>query len=294
MFKRFFLATATITLVMVLSLIGFAQNESAVRGNLSGVVIDTSGAVVPGAKVVITGPIGTRDVTTDNAGYFALPLLSPGTYSIRVEKQGFRTADVRGVEVVVSKTSSVSINLQPGGSNEVVEVSAAAVTVDTTSTAIGTNLNDTFYSRVPVARNVTGLFYASPGVTSGGGTGAGNPSISGGSGLENQYVADGVNITDAGFGGIGVYTRVYGSLSTGINLSFVKEVQVKTGGYEPQYGKSTGGVVQIVTKSGSNAFHGGISGFFGPQQFEAERLNPDFFGRLNQTGTFDHESAFDV
>jgi hypothetical protein len=281
-------------LVLALALTGFAQNETSVRGNLAGVVLDASGAVIPGAKIVASGPIGTKESTTDNDGRFTMPLLPPGTYSIRVEKQGFRTADVKGVEVVVSRTSSVSINLQPGGSSETIEVSAAAVTVDTSSTAVGTNLNDTFYSRVPVARNVTGLFYASPGVTSGGGTGAGNPSISGGSGLENQYVADGVNITDGAFGGIGVYTRVYGSLSTGINLSFVKEVQVKTGGYEPQYGKSTGGVVQIVTKSGSNAFHGGVSGFFGPGQFEAERLNPDNFGRLNQTGTLDHESGFDV
>jgi len=294
MLKRSLLVLSITTIIAALSMTCFAQNETAVKGNLAGVVLDTSGAVLPGAKVIASGPIGTRSVTTDDNGRFTLPLLNPGTYSVRVEKQGFRTADVTGVEVVVSKTSSVSISMQTGGANEVVEVSAAAVTVDTTSTAAGANLTDTFYSRIPVARNVTGLFYASPGVTSGGGTGAGNPSISGGSGLENQYVADGVNITDAGFGGIGVYTRVYGSLSTGINLSFVKEVQVKTGGYEPQYGKSTGGVVQIVTKSGSNAFHGGISGFFGPQQFEAERLNPDNFGRLNQTGTFDHESAFDV
>src|SRR3954468_19236350 len=220
-------------LVLALALTGFAQNETSVRGNLAGVVLDASGAVIPGAKIVASGPIGTKESTTDNDGRFTMPLLPPGTYSIRVEKQGFRTADVRGVEVVVSRTSSVSINLQPGGSSETIEVSAAAVTVVTSSTAVGTNLKDTFYSRVPVARNVTGLFYASPGVTSGGGTGAGNPSISGGSGLENQYVADGVNITDGAFGGIGVYTRVYGSLSTGINLSFVKEVQVKTAGYEP-------------------------------------------------------------
>ena len=65
---------------------------------------------------------------------------------------------------------------------------------------------------------MTGLFYAAPGVTSGGGTGTANPSIAGGTGLENNYVADGVSITDAGFGGIGVYSRNYGSLSTGINL----------------------------------------------------------------------------
>src|SRR4029077_8801882 len=175
-------------------------------------------------------------------------------------------------EVQTGRTSSIAVKLELGASTTVVEVSGAAVTVDTTSTASDSNLTDNFYQSVPVARGVTGLFYAAPGVSSGGGTGTANPSIAGGTGLENNYVADGVSITDGGFGGIGVYSRMYGSLSTGINLSFVKEVDVKTAGYEAQYGKSTGGIVQIVTKSGSNQFHGVVSGFFAPQQMEATRV----------------------
>jgi hypothetical protein len=103
-----------------------------------------------------------------------------------------------------------------------------------------------------------------------------------------------VNITDGAFGGIGVFSRVYGPLATGINLSFVKEVDVKTGGFEPQYGKSTGGVVQIVTKSGGDAYHGEIAGFFGPQQFERQRINPDNFGRVNQNGITAHQGEWDV
>ncbi len=126
-----------------------------------------------------------------------------------------------------------------------------------------------------MGRGVTGLFYAAPGVASGGGTGTANPSISGATGLENNYIADGVSITDGAFGGIGVYSRVYGSLSSGINLSFVKEVQVKTGGFEAQYGKATGGIVQIVTKTGSNAFHGSVGGYVAPQQLEATRVQVD-------------------
>ena len=82
-------------------------------------------------------------------------------------------------------------------------------------------------------------------------TGNSNPAISGSSGLENLYVADGVSINDPAFGGLGVWSRSYGALGSGINLSFVKEVQVKTGGFEPQYGHASGGIVQIVTKSGS-------------------------------------------
>jgi len=93
-------------------------------------------------------------------------------------------------------------------------------------------------------------------------------------------VADGVNITDGGFGGIGVYSRMLGSLSTGINLSFVEEVQVKTGGFEAQYGKSTGGIVQIVTKSGGSTFHGSIGGYFAPQSLTITTYNSTIGKRI--------------
>src|SRR5882724_438303 len=251
--------------------------ESSVRGNLAGSVVDASGAVVTGAKVSITGPTGTKSDNTNSEGQFLFPLLTPGFYSIKVEKGSFKTADVKGVEVVTGKTSNLRVGMVAGQQSEVVEVIGSAITVDTTSTSVAANLTDTFYNSVPVGRGVASLFYASPGVSSGGGTGTANPSISGGTGLENLYLADGVNITDGGFGGIGVYSRLYGSLASGINLSFVKEVQVKTGGFEAQYGKSTGGIVQIVTKSGGSAYHGVIGGYFAPDSFEATRRQADDF-----------------
>jgi hypothetical protein len=292
--KCFWGVSITVLLVLALSLSMFGQGNTAIYGNLSGVITDSTGAVVPGAKVTAGGPTGNKSVTSEQDGRFSLVNLTPGTYSVKVEKQGFRAAEVKGIEIVINRTSSVTIGLQPGSVSEVVEVSAAAVTVDTTSTAVGTNLSDNFYQAVPVARNVAGLFYASPGVANSGGAGTANPSISGGSGLENLYVADGVDITDTSFGGLGTYNRNYGSLGTGINLSFIKEVQVKTGGYEPQYGKSTGGIVQIVTKSGSNAYHGALTGFFAPQEFEAERLHADNYGRTNLLGQRVHQGAFDA
>src|SRR4051812_1251067 len=300
--KRFTRFVAAFTLVAALAGYGFAQGsaESSVRGNLSGAVVDSSGAVVTGAKVTITGAAGTKSDTTNQEGQFLFPLLTPGFYSVKVEKGSFKTADVKGVEVVTGKTSNVRVGMVAGQQTEVVEVSGSAITVDTTSTAVAANLTDTFYQSVPVARGVAGLFYASPGVSSGGGSGPSNPSISGGSGLENLYVADGVNITDGGFGGIGVYSRVYGPLATGINLSFVKEVQVKTGGFEAQYGKSTGGIVQIVTKSGGNQFHGAIGGYFAPSSFEAERAQVDDFQagggnqQFNLVGKRLHQTNYDL
>ena len=283
-----------VPVLIVLFSFGLLAQESAVKGSLGGTVFDSSGAVVSGAKVTLTGPTGTRTTSTDSSGRFLFDVLTPGFYSVSAESSGFKTVQEKGIEVFTNRTSNARLTLEPGMAKETIEVTASGTTVDTASSATAANLNDTFYQNLPVSRNVTGLFYASSGVTDGGLTGSANPSIAGGSGLENQYVADGVNITDGAFGGIGVYSRVYGPLATGINLSFVKEVEVKTGGYEPQYGKSTGGIVQIVTKSGSNEYHGAVAGFYGPQQFERERLNPDNFGRVNQNGITLHQGAWDV
>lgn len=292
MSKKLFVSSAA-ALLMVFAGPACAQ-ETAVKGNLGGTVFDTSGAVVPGAKVALSGPTGGKTETTDEGGTFLFSLLIPGTYSVKVEKQGFKTEQIAGIDVLTGRTSTARVTLEAGTVSQVVEVTATSVGVDTTSTAIGANLSANFYQAVPVARNISGLFYLSPGVASGGGTGVANPSISGGSGLENLYVADGVNITDSAFGGLGTFSRNYGSLGSGINLSFVEEVQVKTGGYEPQYGKATGGIVQIVTKSGGNAYHGRISGFFQPREFEAERLHPDDFGRKNLAGKTLHQESYDA
>src|SRR5260221_3068393 len=233
MLKKLVFTSALLALCMSLPAMGFAQGsaESSVKGNIATFVSDPSGATVSDAKVTLSGPTGDKVLTTGSDGKALFQILTPGSYTVKIEKTGFKTADVKAVEVVVGKTSIVTAKLEVGAASTTVEVTADAITVDTTSTANGANLNDQFYQSVPVGRGVTGLFYAASGVASGGGTGTANPSIAGGTGLENNYIADGVSITDGGFGGIGVYSRLYGSLSTGINLSFVKEVQGKTGGF---------------------------------------------------------------
>ncbi len=290
--KRILLGVMISALFLSLGVGAFAQ-ESAVKGNLGGVVVDSTGAVVPGAKVTLTGPTGNTTVMSDNEGNFNFSRLVPGVYAVKVEKEGFKATDVKSVEVAIGRTSSLKMQLAPGAANETVEVSAEAVTVDTSSTASGSDLSDTFYSKVPTPRNVSGLFYVAPGVADSGGAGRSNPSISGGSGLENLYIADGVNITDAAFGGLGVFTRNQGSIGSGINLSFIKEVQVKTGGFEPQYGQATGGVVQIVTKSGGNSYHGAVAGYAAPRGAATTRLQTDDF-RVNQSGRVDNPANYDI
>src|SRR5690606_39586039 len=142
--------------------------------------------------------------------------------------------------------------------------------VDTTNTTAGTNLDSETLSRLPVGRSFSDTLYVASGVSSGGGTGRANPSVSGASGLENLYVVDGVNITNPGYGALGSYSIVFGSLGTGVTYDFVQEVQVKTAGYEAEYGQSTGGVVNVVTKSGTNDLRGTVFGYWRPEPLEGD------------------------
>src|ERR1700682_86811 len=259
----------------IFSIPAVAQDQGSARGNLSGLVYDSTKALVRWAQVTITGPIGSQTQTTTQEGSFLFSTLIPGNYSVKVQKPGFKVASFKNAEVLINRTTSVEVTLETGQVTETVEVSAAATTVDTSATSVNSDFSDDFYSKIPIGRGVSSLFYLAPGVVSGGGTGHENPSISGSTGLENLYVADGVSINDPAFGGIGVWSRVYGPLGTGINLAFVKEVQIKTGGFEPQYGHVSGGIVQLVTKSGSSAFHGTIGTYLNARWMQDTYQNAD-------------------
>src|SRR5262245_41032881 len=234
---------------LALSLSASAQ-DLLTKGAVNGRVLDQTGAAIANAKVTISGQTGDRVVTANAEGEFDAPNLIPGHYTVKAEHTGFKTISAPNVEVFVGKTSSLKLTLEAGAINEVIEVSAGAATIDTGSTAVGQNLNDQLFQNIPVQRSVTSLFYLAPGVADSGKGGVANPSISGGSALDNLYVADGVNITDSAFGGLGVFSRNFGTIGVGINTAFIKEVQVKTGGFEPQYGQSQGGIVNIITQSG--------------------------------------------
>lgn len=226
------------------------------KGSVAVDVLDSSGAVIQNAKVTLSGPTGSQSVNADTRGQAVFHSLIPGTYSVKVEFEGFRVSELQNISVSASQRASVQARLEPGSVTETVQVTETAVQIDTTSTVTGGKISDDVIANLPVARNIASLLTLSPGVASGGGTGSANPSISGASGLENQYVIDGVNATDSGYGAFGAFSNNYGSLGTGVNFDFVKEVQVKTGGFEAQYGQALGGIVNIVTHSGTNEIHG--------------------------------------
>lgn len=284
--------------ITLYSPISFGQ-DIATKGAIGGKVLDSTGAVVPNATVTVSGPTGERTTTTNSFGDFEVGNLIPGSYGVKAELRGFKTVSVSNVAVSVGKTAAVRLTLEVGEITQTVEVTATqSAAVDLTSTAVGASLADTVYQTLPLQRSVTSLFALAPGTTDSladsslGGRGA-NPSISGGSALDNLYVADGVNITDSAFGGLGVFSRSYGTLGVGINTAFIKETQVKTGGFEPQYGQSQGGIVNIITKSGSNDFHGAVYGFARPDGFEATRRQRDDTS-VNKVGKILAEESYDA
>ena len=155
---------------------------------------------------------------------------------------------------MVNSSSSLNVLLPLGDVSTTVEVTSTAASIDTTATAVTTNLTDTFYNSVPMPRNVSAIFYAAwcssgqvastPNVVTG--PGSSNPSIGGASGLENLYVVDGRDDHGSGvWRDRQLYNRQHGSVGTGINLTFVQEVDVKTTAFEPEYGKSMGGTFRL-------------------------------------------------
>jgi len=255
-------------------------------GTIAGQVVDSQGLAVPGATVTVTGAQGMKTTVTDGTGHFSVPFLVPGSYAVKVDLTGFKTVEQKDVIVRLGFTAQLNLTMQVGGVEETVNVAAASPVVDTSSTTIGATLDNQLLERVPIGRRFSDTLYMAPGVSSGGTVGSANPSVSGASGLENAYVVDGVNITNAGYGALGSYSIVFGSLGNGTPYDFMQEVQVKSGGYEAEYGQSTGGVVNVITKSGSNNFQGSLFGYSRPSRLESAWTNiqtPN--GSVNTTGT---------
>jgi carboxypeptidase family protein/TonB-dependent receptor-like protein len=273
-------------LLLVVASFGLASAQETTSGSITGQVVDAQGAPVPGATVTVTSPQGPKTLVSDANGRFFAPYLAPGRYSVKVELTGFSPVEQKNIDVHLGQRLELgALTMKVGSLQETVEVIGAAPVVDTTSTTIGGILDSETIGKLPVGRNFTDTLYMLPGVSDSSYAGKSNPSIGGASGLENNFIIDGVNASNAGFGAIGSYSRNYGSLGTGVTSDFIKETQVKTGGYEAEYGQASGGVVNVVTRSGSNEFHGAIFGYMAPPSLESSYKQLDTAnGTVNTVG----------
>jgi outer membrane receptor protein involved in Fe transport len=260
--------------------------QETTTGSIAGRVTDAQNLPIPGATVTIVSPQGDRTFTTDSDGRFFAPFLTPGQYEVKVELSGFNPIDRPGIIVRLGQRVDLTLPLQVQSVTESVQVKAESPVIDTTSTTTGATLDSELLSRVPVGRRFSDALYLAPGVSSGGQVGTANPSIAGGSGLENAYVVDGVNITNGGYGALGSYSIVFGSLGNGLPFDFIQQAQVKTGGYQAEFGQASGGVVNVITKSGTNRVAGSLFAYYRPDGLESsydqvQTIN----GTVNITGT---------
>ncbi len=256
-FRMFGLWAAT----MLLSLAAWAQTST--TGVIEGKVRDQAGNPVSGATVTGIANRAPAAAVTDAQGRYTLANLPPGQYKVRAEAPGKSAVALDNVDVSINTRTRIDITLV-AGQTESVTVTAEAPVVDTKSVTTGGNFKvENFIDQVPVGRNLASTLTLAPGVQSGLGTGAGNYSMSGSSGLENSYIVDGVNITNTGYGGIGAFNSVYGSLGTGVTYDFLEEVQVKTGGIDVEFGQATGGVVNTIVKTGTNDLSGKVALYTG-------------------------------
>jgi outer membrane receptor protein involved in Fe transport len=263
---RLTLGALLLTLLAVVAAFG-QENTGAIRG----VVKDSTGAAIPGAKITASSPALVRpiEMTSDKEGGYRFPKLPAGVYTIIVNQTGFKTVKNEEINLVLGSELTLDVTLTAGAVTESVTISATAEAIDITSSKSATNLTEKFIDNTPKGRTFNSLLQAAPGVifdpragsvgSAGylGGTGTngnspaggvGGYSVNGASGSENQFILDGVEASNVRNAALG--------RESAIPFEFVREVQVKSGGFEAEYGGAVGGVINVVTKSGSDQFHG--------------------------------------
>jgi hypothetical protein len=275
--------------------LGPVLGQETTTGSIAGRVLDPQDAPVPGAIVTVRSDQGSRDVVTDARGRFYVPYLTPGVHTVRVELTGFSPVERHDVIVRLGQRVALLFRLEMGTLEEVVMVRGESPVVDMSSTTAGGVLDSAQLQALPVQRKFTQTLYMVPGVSDSSGVGEANPSIGGASGLNNSYIVDSVNITNTGYGGVGVYTFYFGSLGTGVTTDFIKETQVKSAGFEAEYGQANGGIVNVITKSGSNVSHGSLYGYWRPVALESSWRQLDTpNGTVNTTATSNLDAGISV
>jgi hypothetical protein len=286
-------------LLAVLLLIAFhsfqvAARAQSVTATLSGTVTDANNAVVPGAHVTATNSATglRREATTSGSGTFTIPLLPPSTYSLLVENKGFTPAEVKDVVLNVGDSVSLTIQLKIGQVGATVNVTSEASLISE-SPAVGTVVDRQFAANIPLnGRSFQSLITLTPGIVltpnpNGGFNYDGQFSVNGQRPTANAFSVDGVS---ANFGaapnkGPGTQTggnnpglTAFGTTQSLVSVDALQEFKVQTSSYSAEYGRQPGGQISIVTRSGTNEFHGSIFDYLRNDKLDAN----DWFANANR------------
>jgi hypothetical protein len=246
---------------LMFATIGFAQSTG---GRILGRVADPSGAVLGNVKVTLVNDATgvTRSVQTNSTGDYVVLEVQPGSYSVQFEQQGFKTVLRRNVTVEVNGVVTLNMTLAIGQTKETVEVTSEAPLVDTTTTQLGAVVNDRAVSQLPLnARDTYQFLQLQPGVMSTVGSSnsvvygndrAGAVSVNGGRGRSNNFSVNGGDAND----------QFVNLPTVQPSPDSIQEFRVLTNTFDAEYGRNSGSVVNVVTKSGTNTFHGNAYEFF--------------------------------
>ncbi|MGZ5446113.1 MAG: TonB-dependent receptor [Thermoanaerobaculia bacterium] len=271
--KRTFIALVALALLLAAFPLAAQETTSAI----SGTVTDASGAALPGVTVEAVNTRGQRySAVTDGSGTYRMPAVPPGNYTVTATLSGLEPASLKNLSVTLGGAPRADLTLRMGAVTETLTVTAEAPIVDVTRSAVATSVTREDIEELPRGRDFTDVVAFTPGARND--TLAGGISIDGASGLENRYIIDGIDTTDPQIGDSAVPMRA----------EFMEEVQVKTAGYAAEFGGSTGGVINAITRSGSNQFFGGLL-----VDYENNSLNEDR-PELNRTLSGDGAELYEL
>jgi Carboxypeptidase regulatory-like domain/TonB-dependent Receptor Plug Domain len=265
------------SLVFTLTLVSFALTASAQtsRGTVSGAVTDPTGAVISGANVVITNAATSvsRSTVTNSEGFYRFDAVDLDTYSIKFTAAGFGAVVKSNIVVSANQTASVDAQLAPGAQQLTVDVTAeSGALLQTEAPVRGGNIDSTRLTELPIAtRNPVSLALTLPGVsTNRFSNGVQSFSVNGGRGRSNNFLIDGTENNDISVAGQGFQIK---------NPDAVKEVSVQTSNYDAEFGRAGGAVINTITRSGSNSFHGTVAWQYDSTRDDAitntQSLDPD-------------------
>jgi hypothetical protein len=248
--------------VAVLLLAGVLSAQAPTAGRITGTVVDDQGAPLPGVSVEAKSPrlVGTAATVTDTNGVYRLLALPPGTFRITFSLQGFAAVVRDDIALGVEQALVLDISMKPSAIEEEVVVIGKAPLIDVKSAARGQALTAQTFDALPKGRSFDSLVTILPGVQSENDLLRGI-SVDGASGAENVFFVDGMDTSDL----------TGGTRKQNVVFDFADEVQFKASGYNAEYGGSVGGVVNVITRSGGNSYHGELIGYYSGTSLEGQR-----------------------
>lgn len=261
MYKRQWWRVGVFAVALVAFALAAPTSAQEQTGSIVGTVTDASLGVLPGVSVEALGSAAKLDTTTDSVGLYRFPRVPPGMYVVTAKLEGFNPGKVTNVAISLGQTRTINFSLEVGGVAEAISVEAAQIDIQGSQTA--TSFGGETLERIPKGRDFTDIAASAAGASNEGFLGG--LSIDGASGSENRFIIDGIDTTHPQDGVSG----------QNMVVDFIEEVQVKSAGYAAEYGGSVGGVVNAVTKSGSNEFKGWVGLYYGDRSWDGdERPTP--------------------